>query len=169
MDLKTIKSLTEQKRYDDALAACELLLQEIPERTADILRSRASVFVRIRDYERALQDRQSLFKMGEGTIADYYLAADNALSARKFAEACGWLSEVLRLGEEQGETWFKAGAYFLLAYAQMELGQYKDAIATLDHAVAVEVDIAMPLPGMCGICSHQQLREKIIRREIQRT
>lgn len=165
MDLKAIKSLTEQKRYDEALAACEELLRQAPESKADVLRARASVFARSRDYERALHDRETLFEMGEGKIADYYLAADTALAARKFTQAAIWLKEVLRLGEAQSETWFKAASHFLLAYAQMEIGQYQEAFANLDCAIAVEADIAMPLPGMCGTCSHEQLREEIRRRK----
>lgn len=164
MNLNRIKTLVEQKKYDEALASCENILQEMPEKKADILRVRASIFSRSGNYERALQDREELLEMSECGISDYYLAADNALSAQKYAKACSWLNNVLKLGEEQKDTWFNSGAYFLLAYAKMELGQYIPAITDLDRAVSIESDVGMPLPGMCGICSHQQLREEILRR-----
>jgi tetratricopeptide (TPR) repeat protein len=163
VDLKQIKSLAERDQYDEALAECDGLLSGSTGKKADVLRMRAHVFALRGDYSNAVEGRETVLEMGEGTIKDYYRAADNALSAGQFAQAADWFKEVLRLGEGQNETWFKSASYFLLAYAQMELGQYQEAIANLDCAVAVEADVAMPLPGVCGTFSNQQLREEIRR------
>jgi tetratricopeptide (TPR) repeat protein len=168
MDLKQIKSLADQRRYDQALAECEAFIESIPENKADALRTRAYIFALMGDYQRALRDREMIIDMGEGTIRDYYRGADNALSAGKFTQAATWLNEVLRMGEEQNETWFKSASYFLLAYAQMEVRQYQEAIANIDRAVAIEADVAMPLPGISGMCNQRQLREEIMRRQAQR-
>lgn len=165
MDLKRIDLLGKQKRYEEALAECEKLLQETPEKKVDILRARAHVFARSGDYQHAVADRIAILEMGEATIRDYYRAADNAIFAGQFALAAGWFREVLRIGEEQNEEWFKSASYFLLAYAQMELGQYPEALTSLNAAIAIESDVSMPLPCMCGMCSPQQLGEEIRRRQ----
>lgn len=162
-DLKEIEKLIKEGRYDEALLECEENLEENSVEKVDILRAHARVLARCNNYERAIQDCEIIFEAGEGTLRDYYRAADYALSAGQFAQAAIWFKEVLQLGEEQNEAWFKAASYFLLAYAQMELGQHHEAITSLDGAVAVEPDVAMPIPSMCGMCSHQLLREKIKR------
>ncbi len=169
MNIKYIKSLSKQKKYDEALVACDNLLQELPESKADILRVRASVHTRMSNHESALQDRKTLFDMQDGKISDYYLAADNALNIRDFEFSSVLLKEVLQLGYAQNEKWFESGAYFLLAYAQMELGQYDDSIAYLDHAASLEADIAMPLPGICGVCGYGQLLDEINKRKVNRS
>jgi tetratricopeptide (TPR) repeat protein len=164
MELERIELLARQNRYDEALAFCEKLLQGDQENTTNILRTRAFIFARSGQYEYAMQDFQTIFGMGEGAISDYYLAATHALSARQFTQAITWLEEVLRLGKEQQEEWFESATYFLLAYAQMELGQLPEAIMNLNLAVAVDADVAMPLPRRRGIYSHKQLRDEIERR-----
>ena len=164
MDFKEIKFLAEHDRYDEALEQCEKLFADFPESKADILRTRAYVFARKGDYPNALRDREAIFAMGTGGIRDYFLAGNNALFAGRFLQASNWLNEVLRLGEEQNETWFKAGSYFLLAYAQMELGNYSEADANLKTAMSVEPRCAMPLPGL-GMCDESRLREQIRRRQ----
>jgi tetratricopeptide (TPR) repeat protein len=165
MELKQIETLAKQKRYQEALSGCERLLREAPEKKADILRTRAHVFARSGDYQHAVVDWKAIIEMGEATIRDYYRGADNALFAGQFAQAASWFQEVLRLGEEQNEDWFKSASYFLLAYAQMELKQYTEALASLNKAIAIEADVSMPLPDMCGMCNSQQLREEIERRK----
>lgn len=164
MSLKEIKSLAEQARYHDALTECTKLFQDPQANKADVLRTRAYVFALSGDYERAIRDRETIFSMGEGTIRDYYLAADHALSSRDFAQTCAWLNEVLRLGEDQNEAWFKSAAHFLLAYAQMALGQYEEAIANLDRAVVVESSVAMLTPEL-GMCNQDRLRQEILKRQ----
>lgn len=161
LNFEQIDRLIRKRRYKEALCKCEIAQGTSPSEQADVLRMRARIFARCDDYERALQDCGTIFEMGEGAIRDYYRAADYALSAGQFSQAEAWFNKVLLLGEEQNEAWFKAAAYFLLAYSQMELNQYSEAIKNLDRAVAVEPDVAMPIPSMCGLCSHQQLREEI--------
>lgn len=165
MDLKQIETLARQKRYEKALIECEKLLQDAPEKKVDILRVRAHVFARSGDYPHAVMDRKMIIEGGEATTKDYYRSADNALFAGQFAQAAIWFEDVLRLSKEQNETWFESASYFLLAYAQMELKQYAEALASLDNAIAIEADVSMPLPGMCGMCNSQQLLDEIKRRE----
>lgn len=162
-DIASIKRLAEQRRYNEALEACENFLNHFPERKAEVLRIRAYVFSLQGEFSRALNDREAVFAAGEGTIRDYYLGADDALSAREFDQAVEWLNEVLRLGKEQNEHWFDSAACFFLSDAYMELGQHTEAISSLDRAVAIESDIAMPIPHI-GMCTAEQLRAEIKRR-----
>lgn len=163
MDLEQVKLLAQQDRYDEALAECEKWLREAPNRKADILRIRAYTLARQGDYERALQDRESIFQMEDGTIRDYYLAANNALMAGHLPKAASWLKEVVRRGKDQDETWFEAATRFLLAYVLMESGDLRGAKRDLDLAIAMDPDCAMPLPGL-GVWNCNRLREEIERR-----
>lgn len=167
IDLKSIERLRKARRYEEALSECDNLLKEESSSQIEILRTRARIFVGLDDYERATQDYLTIIDAGEGELKDYYLAANYALYAGKFGAAAAGFRELLRLGDEQNEIWFKSAAYFLLAYTLMELGQYREAIMSLDNAIAVEADVAMPVPLACGMWSHQQLREEIKRRETQ--
>lgn len=160
MDLKKIKSLAEEEKYEQALEECNEYLKKFPDRKADILRVRAYTFSLLGNYESALQDRKIIFEIGESTIKDYYLAANNALSLGEYKQACIWLDEVLRIGKDQNETWFDSGAYFLLAYAQMELKCYKEAINNLNNAVCCDPNCAMPLPNL-GLWKHDRLKQEI--------
>ena len=67
---------------------------------------------------------------------------------------------MLRSGAEQNETWFNSAALLLLSYAQMRLGQLKEAESNLDKAVAIDPECAMPVRGE-GIVTHQALRAEI--------
>jgi tetratricopeptide (TPR) repeat protein len=162
LSLKRIKTLAEQEHYADALAVCEEVLEVHPGNRADILRTRAYVFALSGDYQRALQDRRMILDLGKGTLGDYYLAADNALSAGDFIQASTWLKEVLRLGNKQNEKWFESASYFLLSYTQMELGNYEEALSNLESAISRDPKCAMPLRE--GIWDDGRLRKEILRR-----
>jgi tetratricopeptide (TPR) repeat protein len=167
MDLKEIKTLAEKDRFDEAIAKCEEILRGHCESKADVLRVRAYVYSLWGHYDKAIQDRESILRMGQGILRDYYLAGDNALTLGNFVQASVWLEEVLRLGQEQSENWFESAACFLLAFAKMELGDYEEAISNLDRAVDVDANCAMPLPGL-GTWDHNRLRNEIRRRAQKR-
>lgn len=167
MNLKKTKMRAKKRRYEEALASCNELLKNFPEKKSDILRTRAYTYALMGDYDRAVQDRKTVLEMDEGLLKDYYLAASNALSLGMFSQASAWLKELLRLGEEQKETWFDSAAYFLLAYSQMEQGYYEEAIANLDRAVSISPDCFLPLPkpgAYDGVWDHNRLRKEIQRR-----
>jgi tetratricopeptide (TPR) repeat protein len=168
MELKHIKAIAEKGEYDRALTECEKLLRGPGPKKTDILRTRAYVFALSGDYGNAVKDRQAIMEMGEATVDDYFLAANNALSAGNVKRASVWLKEVLRLGEEQNETWFKSASLFLLAYSEMELRQFSNAHLSLSRAIAIEPACAMSLPGM-GMCNHKKLEDEIRKRRDQRT
>lgn len=157
-----IKSLIENKAHDEALAECNALLEEQPELRAEALRLRAYVNSHRGLYREAIADRELLVNEGLAILRDYYQLGDNSMSAGRFKEASKWLQEVLRRGSEQHETWFNSAALLLLSYAQMRLGQLKEAEKNLDKAAAIDPECAMPVRGE-GIVTHQALREQIRR------
>lgn len=164
MNPSRIKSLADQGRYEEAFSACEELLTNSLANKAEVLRARAYVFVMQDDFESAIKDRESIIDNGDGLLKDYYLVAEHALYANQFDKAVAWFNDVLRIGEEQGEDWFKGATHFLLAYAQMELGKFDAALGNLDCAVAIESDIAMPTP-IARLCDNETLRREIKRRK----
>jgi tetratricopeptide (TPR) repeat protein len=160
---QSIKTLADQGEFDDALAKCNYHLAHFPESRGDILRVRAYVYSLQGMYEQAITDRKELIESGGGILRDYYQLGDNSLSLGRFADASKWLREALRVGTEQGETWFEGAALLLLSYTQMQLGQLQEAAEFLDQAVARDPECAMPVHGH-GIMTHQLLRDEINRR-----
>lgn len=165
MSLKKIEQLAKMGLYEEALIACDDLFKEQNFNKVDVLRTRAFVFARSGDYGSAVRDREAIIETGKGEIRDYYRAADNALSAGQLTKATIWFEIVLKLGKEINETWFKAASYFLLAFTQMELGSYDAALSNLQNAVIADPDVSMPLPHLCGMCGHEQLRNEILKRK----
>jgi tetratricopeptide (TPR) repeat protein len=163
-DIKLIERLREARHYEEALGECDKLLDKEPSAVLDVLRIRARIYAGLDDYGRAVIDCRAILDSGNGELRDYYIAGNYALHAERFEDAAHYFRELLRRGDKENETWFKSAAYFFLAYALMELGNYAGAIQNLDNAVAVEADVSMPLPSTCGMCSNQQLREEINRR-----
>ena len=164
MDVKSIKKLAEESRFDEALNRCDDLLKTFPERESKILRTRAYVYALMGNYEKALADREAVLEIGQTTLADYFRAGENALSLGRHDQAIVWLNETIRLGVQQNETWFGSATYLLLAHAQMELGHYEEALVNLDHAINMDQKCAMPLPGL-GMCDTECLRAEIYRRQ----
>ena len=164
MDLDLIRALAKKDRYVEALNQCQALLSNPTIDEIDVLRVRAYVYARSGDYENALVDRNSVIESGNALIQDYYLFADNALSAGKFEQAAIWFREVIRIGEIEHETWFASGSHFLLAYTEMMLGKFDNAYVNADKAEALEADCSMPTPDG-GMYSVSQLRELISDRE----
>jgi tetratricopeptide (TPR) repeat protein len=159
---RKIKALIESKGHDEALSQCSALLAEQPELKAEVLRLRAYVHAHRGSYDEAIADRKTLVNEGIAMLRDYYQLGDNSLSAGHYREASQWFNEVLRRGAEQNETWFESAALLLLSYAQMRLGQLQEAEKSLDKAVAIDAECAMPVRGE-GIVTHQSLREEINR------
>lgn len=157
------KTLVDQGKAAEALDLCSQLLAQLPQATADILRLRAYVYALEGRYTEAIADRSSVIARGEGILRDYYQLGDNSLSAGLFEDASRWLQEALRLGRVQGESWFESAALLLLSYVKMQLGQLQEASETLERAVAIDPECAMPIRGH-GMVTHQSLRDEITRR-----
>ena len=164
MNIKQIELLTRESKYNEALSACRLLLEDDSIKKADVLRTRAYVYSHMGDYQSSLKDREKVLQLEEATLKDIYLAADNSLSLMDFKQAAAFLRELLELGEKQGEHWFDSAAYFLQAYTMMELGNYTDSLVNLEKSVDIEPNCAMPLPGL-GMVGHKQLKAEIIKRQ----
>jgi len=164
-EIAEIKMLAERGDLETAMKRCNHLLGTPSASTIDLLRLRAYLHALAGQYTQAVADREEAFKTGADTIRDYYLAADNALSAGLWEKAENWFGQVLRLGEKENEKWFRAASFFLLAYAKMELQQFSSAREALGLAIEEEPDISMPVPGLCGMLSADQLSAEINVRE----
>ena len=163
IEIKKIKSLAEHGKYDEALSECDELIRCGSIEHIQIHRLKAHILELAGDYPHAMVHRKEVLEMKGTTLGDYYLAADNSISMKEFETAANLLQKVLSLGKEQNETWFDSASFFLLSYVQMELGEYDEAVRSLDRAVNIDPDVAMPLVHV-GMCNHDQLRKEIDRR-----
>lgn len=159
MTLAEIEALAKQDRYDEALDECGKLIELFP-CDLDLIRMRAYVFARSGDYNSALRDRKKILAKDGTQLKDYYLTANNALEIRDFRQASDLLDKLLSLGREQNEFWFESAAFFLQAYALMELEEYNNALICLEKALNVDPNCSLPLPGI-GFCTANQLRNEI--------
>jgi tetratricopeptide (TPR) repeat protein len=157
---KQIQRLIESERYDEALALCDQRLTEDCVADNDILRQRSHIHALIGNYESALADRAEIIRSSESKLQDFFQAGNAALSLKQFGEAEVYFSQLLKRGEEAGEEWFAAAAYFLTAYAQMMLGKTDEATASLLQAEAIEPACELPIPGR-SMWSISRLRSEI--------
>jgi tetratricopeptide (TPR) repeat protein len=164
MQLNEIKRARDKGDLDIALAACNELLEK-DAASIDALRIRASVwFLKDRQTE-ALQDYQLVIESGLTNAGDFFLGADVAIQLEKYDLACEWLERVVEIGLKSGNHGFDSSAYFLTAYSKMQSGRYEEALSYLEKAEAVNVNIALPIPGETGVASAQHLRAEINRRK----
>ena len=163
MKLAQIRGLIEGRQYDEALRECDILLGETSETNLDVLRVRSYGLARSGNFYRSVEDHRTICASNEATMKDYYKAGFDALYAGEFATAIEWFQEVLRLGDEQNDEYFKSASLFYLSYAFMEVSNYKDSIHFLNQAVEIESDVAMPIP-IVGMCHNSNLRDEIERR-----
>lgn len=166
MELEEVISFIDKRQYDDAIAACNALLEESREKKIDVLRVRAYAYARAGEYQHALEDYDRIFEDEGVEIKDFYLAGFDAIYAAQFEKALDCFLEVLRLSKEQKENWFLSATLFYLSYVQMQLNEYGKAVEYLNEAVLVEADVAMPVPEG-GFCNGEQLREEIERRAFE--
>jgi tetratricopeptide (TPR) repeat protein len=153
------RALAESGKFDEALSQCDLLMTQTGEAQADSRRLRAYIYILKGEYEAAVGEREALIATGEGSLRDYYQLGENLLAIERFQEASQRLRQVLRLGDEQRETWFESAALLLLSYAEMQLGHIEEASRYLDGAVAKDADCALPVRGR--LITHHWLRQEI--------
>ena len=164
-DLEKIKSLARQRRYSDALAMCEALAQSAAIPVIDTLRARAHVLAMSGNYELALKDHEAILSDDAAKLRDYYLAADCALNSKRPERAAALFETLLQKEASEGGTWFRSGGYFLLAYAEMKLGEYEKALRHLVEAEAADPDCRMPVPeDLDTLWTTERLRSEIMKR-----
>lgn len=166
MRLTDIKFLIDHKEYDAALDACNRVLSEGEIEEHEILRMRGSLYAKLKSYDLAINDFETIFEKNEATIGDYYLAAFWCLYEEKFEQAANWFEIVLKMGDDQSETWFSSATLFYLAYAQMELRGFDEAESRLREGIKLEEDLALPIPRV-GMCTADQMFEEIKKRRSQ--
>lgn len=159
-ELMRINALIKARCFDDALRACDVLIAESATSYAAALRLRAAVRSAIGDFDSAIQDYLLLLESDDARLSDWYLAADNALEARRFTESAQWFQEVLRRGEVAGEDWYKGASLFYLSYCELMIGEPHKALVLLETAEKVDPSIELHLPGL-GLCNISRLRLSI--------
>ncbi len=157
--LTDIRKLIQQAKYVEALAACDLLLNQ-PELLFDVLRQKSHLYSRQGSYELAVRQLSQIIDSGEATISDFHSAAFWALYDRQLKQALDWYLIALKMGEDQNETWFRSNALHLIAYIYMELGEFEKAIYYLDKDESDEKDSSFLIPYI-GFCEVKQLRDEI--------
>ena len=165
-DLEKIKSLARQRRYSDALALCEALAQSATIPVIDTLRARAYVLGLSGNYELALKDHEVILTDDAAKLRDYYLAANCALNSKRPERAAALFETLLQKEASEGGTWFRSGGLFLLAYAEMKIGECEKALRHLAEAEVAEPDCRMPVPeDLDTLWTTERLRSEIIKRQ----
>jgi tetratricopeptide (TPR) repeat protein len=158
-----IKGLAESGDYDEALTQCNDFLIGGTASRADVLRLRAYVYAHQGRYGEAIADRETIVRSGEGVLRDYYQLGDNLLSAGRYLDASKCFEESLRRGKKEGETWFDSASWLLLSLAQTRMGNLQDAETSLNNAIRIDPECAMPVRGE-GLITNQSLKEEIQRK-----
>jgi tetratricopeptide (TPR) repeat protein len=163
MNLETIKSLIKERRYDEALEACQQLTQSQPELRFEVMRQKSSIYARRAEYNAAVKELSSIIDAGEADLKDYDSAAFWSLYDGKLEQALSWYLIALKLGEEQNRDWFKSNELCLIAYIYMELEEFEKAESFLDKDESDDKDTTFLIPNK-GFCEVKELRNEIRRR-----
>ncbi len=164
MTEKRIKDLARAGKFEQAIEECESLLTSPGVDELEVLRARAYVYGKKGDPKKALDDHRAIVGNRLAQLADFYLAAYDALSFEDYEQARRWLHELMEQAESAGNDAYDAVAHFQIAYTDMQLGHYEQALESLLKAVAIDPDIAMPIPGESGIANSKDLQLEIERR-----
>ena len=158
-----IERLIKKREYDEALAACEEILGDSPDTLPEICRLRSWAFTSQADYRSGINELVQIIDCGKATIGDYHSAAFWSLYDEQYTQARKWFTTVLERGQLEGNDWSTSSAVFYLAYAYMELGDYHQAITTLDGDRSKPSDSRVLLPN-AGAITRDELRQEIQRR-----
>jgi tetratricopeptide (TPR) repeat protein len=162
--LTDIRNLVEQRKYAEALAACDDLSLKQPELLFDVLRQKSNIYSRQGNYELAASELSQIIDSGEASIGDFHSAAFWTLYSGQFKQALDWYLIALKMGEDQNETWFRSNELHLIAYIYMEVGEFDKAINNYldkDDSDDKNSSFLIPIKGFCGV---KQLRDEIRRR-----
>lgn len=159
MTLEQIKILIQERRYDEALEACEKENTGNSELNYEIHRQKSHIYSRQAKYQNATSELEAIIKAGVATLGDYDSAAFWALYDGQIKKALEWYLIALDLGEEQNESWFRSNELCLIAYIYMELGEFEKALEFLDESEK-ESDGSFLIPNK-GFCERNQLRDEI--------
>jgi tetratricopeptide (TPR) repeat protein len=172
MNLEAIKSLVKERRYVDALAACERLTAIQPELKYEVMRQKSYIYAARSEYKAAIKELSFIINDGKADIGCYNSAAFWALFDEQYEQALGWYLIALKLGEKQDDTWYRSNELFLTAYVYLRLGKYEEAISYLDKLEPDDKNssflIPMPNEGLVGDCKVKQLRDEINSRMIEK-
>jgi tetratricopeptide (TPR) repeat protein len=157
--LPDIRNLVEQRKYDEALAACDDLSINQPELLFDILRQKSNIYSRQGNYALAARELSQIIDVGEASLSDFHSAAFWSLYDGQVEQALEWYLIALQMGEDQSETWFRPNVLHLIAYIYMELEEVDKAIYYLDKDKSDD-DSSFLIP-IKGFCSVRQLRDEI--------
>lgn len=173
MNLEVIKSFIKERRYDEALDACQQLIQSQPELKYHIMRQKSYIYAGRGEYKVAIAELSSIIDADKADIGDYDSAAFWSLYDEQYKQALDWYLIALRIGEEQNRDWFRSNELCLIAYIYMKLGEFEKAISFLDKDESDDKDssflVPIPNEGIVGVCEVKQLREEIHRRATKKS
>lgn len=172
MNLETIKFLIKDRRYDEALNACQQLTESQPQLKYDVMRQKSYLYSARGEYKAAVGELSAIIEAGKARIGDYDSAAFWALFDEQYKQALDLYLTALKIGEEQNESWFRSHELSLISYIYMKLGEFEKALSFLDKFEAEEPQdttflVPVPNEGILGLCESKELRGEIQRRMIE--
>lgn len=169
MNLTEIKKLAEAGECSRALNEVNALIQSYDEISYEALRIRAYIYNLHSDYSKALKDRLDVIKSENPKLKDYFLAANAALYTENYLLAKDLLIDLIEQGSVSNNAWFDSAANFLLAYCNMVIGNYEEAIIKLKISESLEDDVSIPIPLVTELYNVKTLRGEIKKRSQERT
>lgn len=159
MSYKDVKKLIQGCELDEALEICSLKRQQDLISEIECYRLRANIYGKHGKYNQALAEWSSLLLSSGAELRDYYLAADDALSAKEYVLAEAWLKRLLEKSEIENEPWFDSSALFFLVYIKIKQREHEEAIQYLERLVAIAPDCEVAIPNE-GFMSVADLKKK---------
>ncbi len=151
--LNKAQNCAENEEYDDALKLCnEIISGDMNQ--AEGYRERAAVYSLMGEYQSAVKDLISIFKLGSEEPADYYELGNIRFKQGCLDETIEALTNCIDLSEKYDFFYYKTACYFLRAEANLRLNKFKEA---LEDCQNLDEDYKYYIPS-----SGMKTRSKII-------
>lgn len=166
MRIADIKRARDRRDFDAAIAGCSEMLESGD--NPDALELRATIYYLKGDGRAAFDDYSLLVSWGVENVKIFFLASQAALYVDEYMKAIEWLEAMLDGASRTKNHAFDTGAWLALAFAKMQVNDYRAATELIEKLEAVSPKISLPVPhaGRVPILTLPEMRAEITRRKL---
>lgn len=134
----------------------------------DVLEMRATIHYLKGDGRAAFDDYFLLVSWGVESVKTLFLASQAALYVDEYMKAIEWLETMLDSASRTKNHAFDTGAWLALAFAKMQINDYRAAKELVDELEAASPKISLPVPhaGRVPMLTLPEMRAEILRRQL---
>ena len=127
MDIEGAYELAKDGRYDEAIKICSKYIEVYSDRREGY-KQRSKIFGRMKLWENAIEDVNTLIRMGHEEPDDYFSRGRWNLMARHITSSIEDFTKVIEIESVLPNRYYTESAHFYRANAYIEIGFFQRAI-----------------------------------------